>query len=381
MTQPSLLRQLGGLFAGRKRDPETVPPTAPVTWAERARDAYAAMVRHFAIPGEALFRERAPAAPTDRRYAYLWPFGQALAATLDVAALQGSDGAALARAQVLGEAFFAHYWDEGGDPPGGGAAYPLPTGGDKYFDDNLWIGLDLIALHRAAGERRWLTDAARVFAFVVAAWDDDPAHPAPGGLFWAQERANPSRDRNTVSNAPAAILALHLFMLTGAGEYLRWARRMFGWVEETLKDPDDALYWDHLKLNGVIEKTKWSYNQGTMLGAATLFHRADGDPDALARARIIAAGALDYYATDDRLWGQDPPFNAIFFRNLRLLGDELDDHQFYTPALMIYAERAWAESRDPRSGLVTFGRRGRVELLTQAAAVQIFATCAAIERA
>ncbi len=347
-------------------------------WEARALDAYDALNRQFAIPDKALFREKAPPAPTDRRYAYLWPFGQALAATLDIAALPGAGGEQLGQARRLGQGFFAHYWDTSAAPPGG-TAYPGETRGDCYYDDNLWIGLDLIALHGATGERRWLSDAARIFAFVVSAWDDDTSHPAPGGVFWAQARANPTRDRNTVSNAPTAQLALHLHELTGERAYLDWARRAFGWVEDTLRDPEDTLYWDHLKLDGTIERTKWSYNQGTMLGAATLLHRATDDPDALARARAIAAQALEYYGTDERLWRQDPPFNAIFFRNLRLLGDTSGDHGFYLPTLVAYAERAWTRSREPRTGLVGFGRRGRVELLTQAAAVQLFATIAAVE--
>ena len=31
--------------------------------------------------------------------------------------------------------------------------------------------------------QRRAVDAARVFAFVASAWDDNPAHPAPGGVF------------------------------------------------------------------------------------------------------------------------------------------------------------------------------------------------------
>src|SRR5689334_21200502 len=103
MNHPAHPRRLGGLIGGRKGKDRPPPPAAPTSWAARARDAYAALVRQFAIPGEALFREKAPAAVTDRRYAYLWPFSQALAATLDVAALPEADGEALARAELMAQ--------------------------------------------------------------------------------------------------------------------------------------------------------------------------------------------------------------------------------------------------------------------------------------
>ena len=376
MPEQPQLRRLVSRWRGRGRDQRPTLPE-PDSWAGRAHAAYDAMVREFGHAGEAMFREHAPALPTDRRYAYLWPFGQALAATLDIAALPGADHATLARAEQLGKAFFAHYWDTASAPPGG-TAYPIPPGGDKYYDDNIWVGLDLIDLWRITDKARWRDDTARIFAFVSSAWDDDPRHPSPGGIFWAQPAANATRDRNTVSNAPAAILALHLYTTTGDKEYLRWAERLFGWVEETLCDPDDRLYWDHLKLDGRIERTKWSYNQGTMIGAATLLGQHTSDERYLERGRAIADAALARYAADDRLWSQDPPFNAIFFRNLRLLGEALNDHEWYRPALATYAARAWANGRDPRSGLIGFGRRGRVELLYQAAAVQLFATLAGI---
>ncbi len=376
MPEQPQLRRLVSRWLGRGRVQRPILPE-PDSWAGRAHAAYSAMVREFGHTNEVMFREHAPALPTDRRYAYLWPFGQALAATLYIAALPGADTATLARAEQLGKAFFTHYWDTTSTPPGG-TAYPIPPGGDKYYDDNIWVGLDLIDLWRATGKARWRDDAVRIFTFVTSAWDDDPRHPSPGGIFWAQPAANATRDRNTVSNAPAAILALHLYVATEDKTYLRWAERLFGWVEETLCDPDDGLYWDHLKLDGTIERTKWSYNQGTMVGAATLLGQATDDQRRIDRARAIADAALARYAKDDRLWAQDPPFNAIFFRNLRLLGEALGDHEWYRPILAEYAARAWVTGRDRRTGLISFGRRGRVELLHQAAAVQLYATLAGI---
>ncbi len=368
-------RNIGQLVRRLRQQP--APVDEPDSWEAKANATYAAMLREFRAPRSTLLREYAPALPTDRRYAYLWPFGQALSATLDIAALPEADPAVVSHAEQMGDDFFAHYWELDDVAPGG-TAYPKDAGGEKFYDDNIWIGLDLVDLWRMTRHDRWLREASRIFDFVVSAWDDDLSHPSPGGIFWAQPMANPTRDRNTVSNAPGAILGLHLYAATGETHYLTWAQQMVDWVEQTLCDPDDCLYWDHLKLDGRIERTKWSYNQGTMVGALTLLSQALDNNALLERAQTLAHAALAHYTPTEHLWKQDPPFNAIFFRNLRILGDTINDHDFYRPALTDYAERAWQTSRDPRTGLVSFGRGKRVELLHQAAAVQIFALLAAL---
>ncbi|MFN8514702.1 MAG: glycoside hydrolase family 76 protein [Chloroflexia bacterium] len=368
-------RAIRGALLGEREESGDAQGTAnPVAPDERARAAYAALERHFARDDVALYREHAPVATMDRAYAYLWPLSQAWMAALDLAA--AGDAAALERARELRGSFFAHYWDMGIRPPGG-AAYPVTAGGgDIYYDDNAWIGLALIRLAELARDESAVADAARVFAFVASGWDDAPDHAQPGGIFWTMQPH--IRDRNTCSNGPTALLALRLYEATGERAYLEWGRRLFGWVERALRDPADGLYWDHIKPDGAIERTKWSYNQGTMLGSAALLARVDDDAALLGRAREIALAALAHYAEGDRLWGQDPAFNGIFFENLHLLGEVAGDHGFYREVLAAYAQRAWAPGRDPRTGLCNFGRRGRVELLTQAAAVRVLALAAAV---
>lgn len=362
-------------FRGEREEWGNAEGTANPTGAsESARAAHAALERHFARDDVALYREHAPAAPMDRAYAYLWPLSQAWMAALDLAAL--GDAGALERARELRGSFFAHYWDTGIRPPGG-AAYPVTAGGgDIYYDDNAWIGLALIRQAELARDESAVADAARVFAFVASGWDESPDHAQPGGIFWTMQPH--IRDRNTCSNGPTALLALRLYEATGERAYLEWGRRLFGWVERALRDPADGLYWDHIKLDGAIERTKWSYNQGTMLGSAALLARIDDDAALLARAREIALAALAHYGEGDRLWAQDPAFNGIFFENLHLLGEVAGDHAFYRGVLAAYGDRAWAQGRDPRTGLCNFRRRGRVELLTQAAAVRVLALAAAI---
>ncbi len=257
------------------------------------------------------------------------------------------------------------YWDGTSNPPGHDASVvpPYGKGSEKYYDDNAWIGLGLLRAARVTGDASMLDTAQRVFRFIALGWDTNTTDPHPGGVFWTQ--ASNNHDRNTVSTAPSAELALRLHELTGNADYLVWATRMHDWVNATLRDPADGLYWDHVSHDGAIDTTKWSYNQGNVIGVRLLL----GD---VAGAEAITAAALGYY---ERVgyFGQDPAFNAIFFRNLFALADVSDDEQLrraITAAAQQYAEVAWEQHRTS-ADLFVFGSDA-ARLIDQAALVQIF---------
>jgi hypothetical protein len=181
-----------------------------------------------------------------------------------------------------------------------------------------------------------------------------------------------------VSNGPGAELGLQLYELTAGStekaHYLEWSTKMYDWVNGCLLAPN-GLYWDHINLAGDIDKTQWSYNQGTMIGANALFYRITGDHVYLDRANAIADAALAYYGAAGRLYKQDPPFNAIFFKNLLLL-DSVDHNPRFRQAMQAYADEVWTSLRDPATGLFEFDGSQPVKLLFQSAMVQIYATLA-----
>src|SRR4051794_8206889 len=327
---------------------------------ERARRAYAALQRSFAAEdGSGLYRETTP--PTGRRYSYLWPFSQVFAAAMDLA--EGSPELA-ADVRTLVDTGLPKYWDATAIPPGYDA-YVVPPhgdGSDKYYDDNAWIGLCLVRAARVSGNESMVDAAWRVFRFLASGWDADSTHPFPGGVFWTQARNN--RDRNTVSNGPPAELALRLHQLTGNDDYRLWATRMYDWVNATLRDPADGLYWDHVSIGGVIDTTKWTYNQGSMAAVAFLLDDVD-------TARAVATAALRHYAHVG-YFGQDPAFNAIFFRNLHTLADAAGDEPLrrdVVRAMQEYADTAWEQYRTVED-LFVFESGGPARVIDQGALVQ-----------
>jgi predicted alpha-1,6-mannanase (GH76 family) len=359
--------------------------------ASRAIRAYAAMRRHF-VRGDGLYRRdglpRVPRAP-----AHLWPTSRALAGAVDLLGLPNSlligfdaEAAVTAHLRAL-----ESYWDDAAELP----AYASDVigsrfGGDRYYDDNAWVGLALVELERLRPGRGHARRAQALFRFAVSGWDARPDVPSPGGVFWVEQTRGvglANHDRNTVSNAPNAQLGLHLAELAaGERDAKRFARAhdMYAWVDVTLDagretgEPGTGLFYDKLRGDGTVDRTLWTYNQGSMVGANVLLARQAG-PDRgapyLARAEAIATKALRHYA--GAYERQPAAFNAILFRNLLQLSAATADpglRERIRRTMSAYAEAAWTARRD-RHDRFRLGRGGPT-LLDQSAMVQVYALLA-----
>lgn len=340
---------------------------------DRAILSYNALQKYFyQQDGSSLYLEQYPAQSGDNTYSYEWPFSQAYIATLDLSALPGKAGREYTEALANREIGQERFWNTTGATglPGydSYARQPYGNGGDKFYDDNEWVGLAKIQQYLTTGNRQALERARQIFSLIVSGWDTDTTHASPGGVFWTQ--ASWSSDRNTVSNMPGAELGLRLYQITGDRFYFDWAKRMYDWTNKYLQTPD-GLYWDHLDLQGNIEKTEWSYNQGVPVGVNVLLYKVTGNSSYLREAERIANAALAYYGTSD-IYKQPAYFNSIFFKNLLPL-QSVDHKQSYTRAMQTYADTVWKNYRDAQTGLFHFGSSTETQLLEQAAMIQIYA--------
>jgi hypothetical protein len=359
----------------------------------RALVAYEAMQQNYYIPGTGLY-EGEP-------YSYLWPFSQALAATITVANIAGqkaSEASAYPRELHVRLYGLGKYWGwptpvvgqapteeqpEGEEPGEGsepleaaGIAPPtlpsfngsvVPPGGASYYDDNEWVGIELARLYKLRHEAVLLEKAEQIMSFVMAGWQTSPKLACAGGVPFSDAPSN--TDRNTVTNGPAAELGVQLYRLTGNATYLQFAQMAYEWVRSCLMAPS-ALYYDHIRLHGVIDPTLWSYNQGSMIGAGVLLYQATGNGAYLYQARQTAKAALAYF-TIQRLLSENPFFPAVYFRNLMYLDTVTHDPPGAKLA-QSYVDSLWVHQR-LTSGLFVFGSPPSSQLLTQAAVVQIYA--------
>jgi hypothetical protein len=314
----------------------------------RAADAYSAMQRYFFSTSDRSYTGVYPAGG----HAQAWPFSQALWATLRAAPAD-------LRTRMSGLAAYSH------PEPARPAEFAPRYGGTGvvYNDDNLWIALALARL----GD---LKTAGQLYDLVTDGWDTDASHPCPGGVFWTRQGAD--RDRNTVTTANAALLALELYRRSHRVAYLTFARQAYAWTMTCL-GRQDGLIADHIDLHGRIDWTTWSYNQGAMIAAAVGLERATGNRRYLADAQRIAGAALKAFR-DPLGSGEPPVFLAIFYRDLHQL-DAVAPRRDYRAAEEAFADAAWAQARDPRTGLFRFAGR-QPTLLDQAAMVQIYAELA-----
>jgi hypothetical protein len=341
--------------------------------AARALLAYQAMQRYYYLPGSGLY--------SGEPFSYLWPFSQAFAVTVSMAQIPHmpiSSGREL-RARLVG---LATYFDRNnsGAPEGiytstlaafdGTVAPPAGPGGTKYYDDNDWIGMELVRAYKLTRDRSVLASAEAVMAFEMAGWDTDPEHACPGGIPFTNAANN--TDRNTVTTAPAAQLGVQLYRTTRNVAYLQFAQKAYEWVRRCLLT-NQGLYADHINAKGVVEPTLWSYNQGSMIGAGALLYQATRNGAYLYEARQTARAALAYF-TPERLGSEIPFFPAVYFRNIIYL-DSITHDPPGKKLAQLYVDYAWQHLR-LKNNLFVAGSPPSAQLLVQASIAQIYALLA-----
>ncbi len=343
-------------------------PKLPVN-AERAQLAFEAMQKTYYIEGSGLYQ--------GEPFSFLWPFSQALAATMSVANIPSlkSVFAHEVYARLVG---LKSYLDlnNSGAPEGtysstlaaydGTVAPPAGPGGAKYYDDNAWVGIELARMYELTHVAGVLGGAEGIMAFEMAGWDAQPQIACPGGIPFSNSPED--IERNTVTNAPTAELALQLYKLTGNAQDLQFAEMAYEWVRTCLTEPN-GLYADHIGLHGKIEPTEWSYNQGTMIGAGVLLYQATGNGAYLYQAHQTAKAALAYY-TPERLGQENPFFVSVYFRNLLYL-DSITHDPPGPKLAQAYVDYAWQHLR-LSDNVFVFGSPASSQLLYQAAVVQIY---------
>jgi hypothetical protein len=300
--------------------------------ATRAVDAYNAMQKYFSVTGRKLYRENYPFnSATDRPNSYLWAFEEAAKATLH---MYGLPGRASTYAQAIQDRLSARevYWD-GNTTQRAYRSYQYT--GDRYYDDNDWVGGDQLQhalMTSGATSTTALARAKGVLAFVQTGWE--PTLPKPGGVRWV--RADFNGDRGAGSTGGSVKLAAHLYDATGRATpaYLQWATDAYNWARSYLLSPTNGLYWNSI--------------------------RADA-----------------YYSGGRGAYPGRGIFNAIFFRNLLLLHAALGSSN-YLGKIQAYADKVWNDPavRDPATNLVRLDGGTRYSLLDQAGIVQVCASLA-----
>ncbi len=365
----------------RAHAPAKPKPPALNLYAKRALAAYEAMQQNFYVASAGLYKG-------EPEYSFLWPFSQALAASVSVAHIAGQQPKLESSLRALGASLqvYASSAPVGPTTASGAAtattvhsyddvtAPPIGPGGNSYYDDNEWVGIELARMYELNHDTTALSGAEQIMQFVMAGWQtagpEGQPLPCPGGVPFSNAKNN--SQRNTITDGPAAELGVQLYRITHEARYLQFAEMAYGWVRECLLEPS-GLYADHIELDGTVNRSLWSYTQGVMIGAGTLLYQVTHVQSYLTEARQTARAARSYF-NYGRLASENPFFAAVYFRN-QIYFDSLTHEAPGTYPAREYAFWAWERHR-LSDNLFAYGSPPTAELLGQAALTQIYALLA-----
>lgn len=252
-------------------------PLAPVA-ISNAEDISRASI----TPG--LYHQSFPADPKALPYEFMWGNGVQFSALVGATRYNPAKYRPIMDALAKG---LERYWDAAAPVPGFDAYFSSPDGDDKYYDDNQWLTLGYAEAYRVTRDPKYLQWARKTHNFALSGLDDKLG----GGIYWYQNKKD---SKNTCSNAPAAAGALALYELGEKGQ-LEQARQLVEWTQKNLQDPADGLFWDNKKLDGTIEKTKWTYNTALMIRSNLGLWRITGQSKYLQDARKQSDASLKYW--------------------------------------------------------------------------------------
>lgn len=356
---------------------------------QRADAILDSIYTHYSVEGSFLLRENYPfddkyiasytASEQEKvnPYSYLWPFSGTMSTAsalleasknkqykevLDNMVLKGLDN-----------------YSDGVRQPWAYASYiNTENPSDRFYDDNVWIGIDYTDLYLTTNDSKYLEKAKHVWKFIESGMDD----VLGGGIYWCEQKKH---SKNTCSNAPGSVYALKLFMATSDSAYLEAGQALYEWTKSNLQDSNDFLYFDNKNLSGKIGKAKFAYNSGQMLQSASLLYKLTKNKTYLTDAQDLAKASHAYFFEDfqpekgkpfrilknGNIW-----FTAVMVRGFIELY-ELDGNKTYIRDIQKSLDYAWIHAKDA-DGL--FGDNWKKQddkknkwVLTQAAFGEMFA--------
>lgn len=365
---------------------------------ERAQVTLDSLYRHYSAPGTNLLRENHPfddkytasylaseeQAHIPNQYSYLWPYSGTLSA---VSALlettKDPKYITLIDERVLDG--LENYFDRARTPHAYASYINTAPQSDRFYDDNVWLGIDFTDLYLETGNPRYLEQAELIWQFILSGMDSNLG----GGIYWCEQKKG---SKNTCSNAPGSVYAFKLFEATADSTYFHQGTSLYNWTKSHLQDPEDGLYFDNIKMDGKIGKAKYAYNSGQMMQSAALQYKLTNDAKFLEEAQRLAAACHAYFFSDyttpegdtfKLLKKGDVWFTAVMLRGFIELY-KLDGNSTYMQAFGKNLDYAWQHSRQ-ENGLFNVDFSGRNKetkkwLLTQAAMVEMYARMANIYR-
>ena len=303
-----------------------------------------------------LYYETTDSAKNENPHSWLWPLCALIQATNKMEALQPSQH----YMQPVVKAIDQYYSDA--PPRPGYQDYVLKERhSSRFYDDNQWIAIAYLDAYDRTHHKKYLDDAKLIYRFMMGGLDT----AAGGGLYWKE---GDKTTKNTCSNGPGILVALHLYKLTKQQDYLNTALALYKWTNTHLQAPE-GIYYDNIKIPSLkIAKAFYTYNTGTMLQANAQLYLLTHDKKYLTEAQRIAAAGKAHFFKNGRL-PADYWFNAVMLRGYTELY-KIDKNQGWLDFFKTDADNIWQQERGENNML---GTKPAKRLIDQAAMIEIYA--------
>ncbi len=203
------------------------------------------------------------------------------------------------------------YYDPAPPKPGYSDYIMKLKPGERYYDDNQWIGITALDAYERTYKNSYLNLGKLIYDFMMTGYDT----VLGGGIYWKETSRS---TKNTCSNGPGVIVALQMYQATKDRSYLDTGLEIFNWTNEKLKTPSGLFYDNISTKDGSISKAIFSYNTGTMLQSNIYLYECTGDKKYLNAATSIADSSLVFFYGNNRFrdsyW-----FNAVLLRGYQHL--------------------------------------------------------------
>lgn len=211
---------------------------------------------------------------------------------------------------------------------------------NDYNDDIMWMVIACSRAYNLTGEEEFKAQAKFHFDKVYERAYDDTLG---GGLYWKRPENN---TKNACINSPAAIAACLLAEIYEDESYYEKALDIYEWTCDTLFDQDTGRIYDHMTIEGKLIDWKFTYNQGTFIGASVLLYKHYGNEEYLNNAIKAAEYTRDDMYRGGVMNNEDggndaPGFKGIFTRWIKYLITDCGQTQFI-PWMELNASYAWS---------------------------------------
>lgn len=174
----------------------------------------------------------------------------------------------------------------------------------SVFDDQIWAAIEMVNAYMIFSDEKYLEIARELTEYIYEVGNDEEL----GGIYWGQAYTT----RHACSNGPFIKLAALMYESTKEVKFLDWAKNIYDFSYNTLRDKEDDLYFDLVRTvyedpskdvwhggkavaNGSLDEKKYSYNSGTMISGGAYLYAITGEKHYLEQAKATAESCRRYF--------------------------------------------------------------------------------------